>query len=107
MAEEDSFRKIVARSAALVGKCKTLKADRPDLKVVLADIQSEWRTLKAEVKEFKLLERRAMEDPVAQLSESEPLKLATISSRIGVHQRTRPPPPTTKTKRPKARHKSG
>jgi len=111
--EDDAFRKIVAQSAALIGKSRRLVPDlsRHQVHACIADLRMTYRGLLSDLKAFlkDWLYSQLMAD-----SEAEPSAMRTRSSaicslaaRLGIYQRTRAAPPTTKTKRPKAKHKRG
>jgi len=105
-ANEDLFRKVLARSAALVGKSKALSVERTDLKEAALAIRDEYVAWKADFKELRTHDKSAVESGVLSADQPTSSTMSSLTARIGIHQRTRPPPPTTKTRRPKAKHKS-
>ena len=103
----DAGRTLLAHSAALVGKSlKMEKVDNTEF-VQVAEAVIDCRDELLQALRQALLEAAALheQDPWPDKLKEISFKIASLSARLGAHQRTRPPPPTTKTKRPKAHHK--
>ena len=97
----DSYRCLLAHSAALIGKskklhglaCESKKSDFFLRTHDFVDCRDEFLQKAMEI---------AKADMIVSVNPGLQSSIATLSQRLGQHQRIRPPRPTTKTKRPKS-----
>jgi len=102
-AGEDVFRRILAQSAALLGQSMKFEKEQSAGSTGVALFKSRFEELKADLKTLRACEQEATEAE----TRADAFKIKSMSARLGMHQRVRDDPPTTKTKRPGAKHRKG
>ena len=103
----DVHRNLLAHSAVLIGKSMKVQKAEATVFPAMAGEFMDSRDDLVQKMQAALVDAMGMhgQEPLPAEAQSVRFRLASLSARLGLHQRTRSPPPTTKTKRPKAHHK--